>query len=259
MIENRFIAYYRVSTERQGRSGLGLEAQSEAVRNYVAQRGGDVLAEFTEVETGKRSDRPQLGAALDACRRQKATLVIAKLDRLARNMAFVANLMEGRADFVAVDMPNADRFTLHLFAALAEEEGRRISQRTKAALAAAKARGVQLGRSGSALARHNHDVAVARAHELADTVRTLRGQGARTYRDIAQGLNGLGVSTPLGRRWHAGSAQRLCKRLEAAPGAGPHHGRASKGEGAVTTADIYADASRSGEGGQAGQASASGR
>ena len=137
MIEGRFVAYYRVSTDRQGRSGLGLEAQREAVRSYVAQRGGDVLDEFTEVETGKRSDRPELAAALEACRRQKATLVIAKLDRLARNMAFVANLMEGRADFVAVDMPNADKFTIHIFAALAEEEGRRISQRTKAALAAA--------------------------------------------------------------------------------------------------------------------------
>jgi DNA invertase Pin-like site-specific DNA recombinase len=127
MSAGRFVAYYRVSTDRQGRSGLGLEAQREAVRSYVAQHLGEVLDEFTEVETGKRSDRPELAAALDACRRQKATLVIAKLDRLARNMAFVANLMEGRADFVAVDMPNADRFTIHIFAALAEEEGRRIS------------------------------------------------------------------------------------------------------------------------------------
>lgn len=213
MIEGRFVAYYRVSTDRQGRSGLGLEAQREAVRSYVAQRGGDVLDEFTEVETGKRSDRPELAAALEACRRQKATLVIAKLDRLARNMAFVANLMEGRADFVAVDMPNADKFTIHIFAALAEEEGRRISQRTKAALAAAKARGVQLGSAGAILAQRNREAAQARAHDLAAMVIAIRGDGARTYREIAHELNARGVSTPMGKRWHAGSAQRLCKRL----------------------------------------------
>ncbi|HEY3696754.1 recombinase family protein [Phenylobacterium sp.] len=214
MIENRFVAYYRVSTERQGRSGLGLEAQREAVQSYVAQRGGDVLGEFTEVETGKRSDRPELAAALDACRRQKATLVIAKLDRLARNMAFVANLMEGRADFVAVDMANADRFTIHIFAALAEEEGRRISQRTKAALAAAKARGVQLGRTGVILARYNHEAALARASDLAESIRMLRQGGACTYRAVALGLNALGVPSARGGRWHAGSVQRVCKRLE---------------------------------------------
>lgn len=245
MIENRFIAYYRVSTERQGRSGLGLEAQSEAVRNYVAQRCGDVLAEFTEVETGKRSDRPQLSSALDACRRQKATLVIAKLDRLARNMAFVANLMEGRADFVAVDMPNADKFTIHIFAALAEEEGRRISQRTKAALAAAKTRGVQLGRAGVILARQNREAAMGRACDLAATIQSIRGDGARTYRDIARELNARGVSTPMGREWHAGSAQRLCKRLEIAQAARPHHGSASiGGKCAVYPADLFPHPSR---------------
>lgn len=219
MSESRFIAYYRVSTDRQGRSGLGLEAQREAVRSYVTQRGGDVLDEFTEVETGKRSDRPELASALEACRRQKATLVIAKLDRLARNMAFVANLMEGRADFVAVDMPNADRFTIHIFAALAEEEGRRISQRTKAALAAAKARGAQLGRAGAILARRNREAAQARAHDLEAMVIAIRRDGAQTYRAIAQELNARGVSTPMGKRWHAGSAQRLCRRLRASGGA----------------------------------------
>jgi len=215
MTESRFVAYYRVSTDRQGRSGLGLEAQREAVRSYVAQRAGDVLDEFTEVETGKRSDRPELAAALSACRQQKATLVIAKLDRLARNMAFVANLMEGRVDFVAADMPSADRFMIHIFAALAEEEGRRISQRTKAALAAAKARGVHLGRAGTILARRNREAAQARADDLAATVSAIRGEGARTYREIARELNARGVSTPMRKRWHAGSAQRLCERLHA--------------------------------------------
>ncbi|WP_340647021.1 recombinase family protein [Phenylobacterium sp.] len=245
MTENRFIAYYRVSTDRQGRSGLGLEAQREAVRSYVAQRSGDVLEEFTEVETGKRSDRPKLAAALAACRQQKAMLVIAKLDRLARNMAFVANLMEGRADFVAVDMPNADKFTIHIFAALAEEEGRRISQRTKAALAAAKARGVVLGRAGAILAQRNRDAAQARADSLAGTISAIRSEGARTYRDIAQELNARGVSTPMGRQWHAGSAQRLCNRLQGAETAQPHHGGVSTGEEcAVHLADLLPHPSR---------------
>lgn len=215
MIESRFVAYYRVSTDRQGRSGLGLEAQREAVRGYVAQRSGHVLEEFTEVETGKRSDRPELAAALETCRRQKATLVIAKLDRLARNMAFVANLMEGRADFVAVDMPNADRFTIHIFAALAEEEGRRISQRTKAALAAAKARGVKLGTAGAMLARRNRDMAIARAAELGDLLSHLEGEGICTTRALARELNRRGVPTPQGKNWHPGSVQRLRRRLAA--------------------------------------------
>lgn len=247
MTESRFVAYYRVSTDRQGRSGLGLEAQREAVRSYVAQRGGDVLDEFTEVETGKRADRPQLAAALEACRRQKATLVIAKLDRLARNMAFVANLMEGRVDFVAADMPSADKFMIHIFAALAEEEGRRISQRTKAALAAAKARGVQLGRAGAILAQRNREAAQARADDLAATVRAIRLEGARTYRDVARELNARGVSTPMGKQWHAGSAQRLCHRVQMAETAQPHHGRLSTGgECAVHLADLLPHPSRRG-------------
>jgi DNA invertase Pin-like site-specific DNA recombinase len=215
MSAGQFVAYYRVSTDRQGRSGLGLEAQREAVRTYVAQHGGNVLDEFTEVETGKRSDRPQLAAALDACRRQKATLVIAKLDRLARNMAFVANLMEGRADFVAVDMPNADRFTIHIFAALAEEEGRRISQRTKAALGAAKARGVKLGSAGAVLAQRNRDLANTRAVEIGGMISHLRRSGVTSTRALANALNTRGVPTPHGKAWHPGSVQRLCRRLAA--------------------------------------------
>lgn len=215
MNDGRFVAYYRVSTQQQGRSGLGLEAQREAVRIYVVQRGGEVLAEFTEVETGKRSDRPELKAALNSCGRLKGTLVIAKLDRLARNMAFVANLMEGRADFVAVDMPHADRFTLHIFAALAEEEGRRISQRTKAALAAAKARGVKLGTAGVALADKNREMAYARAAEMSELILSLIESGPRTTRELAAELNKRGVSTPQGKMWHPGSVHRVQQRLNA--------------------------------------------
>lgn len=214
MSESRFVAYYRVSTDRQGRSGLGLEAQREAVRNYVAQRGGLVLAEFTEVETGKRSDRPELAGALETCRRHKATLVIAKLDRLARNMAFVANLMEGRADFVAADMPHADKFTIHIFAALAEEEGRRISQRTKAALAAAKARGVRLGATGALLAERYRAEANAQASELAPVVIELRRSGVTTVRGLAAALNARAIPTAGGGPWRAGTVHRLLQRVQ---------------------------------------------
>ena|SRR5690349_5686449 len=139
-----FVAYYRVSTDRQGQSGLGLDAQRAAVAGFVGTR--ELVAEFTEVESGKRADRPQLVAALDLCRRQRAVLVTAKLDRLARNVAFIANLMESGVEVTAIDMPSANKLTLHILAAIAEHEREMISARTKAALAAARARGVRLGR-----------------------------------------------------------------------------------------------------------------
>src|SRR6478672_9282933 len=142
MGSGRFIAYYRVSTAQQGRSGLGLDAQQAAVLAYLNGGSWALLEEFTEIESGKRSDRPQLAAALAACRLHKATLVIAKLDRLARNVAFVSALMEAGVEFVAVDFPQANRLTIHILAAVAEHEASMISARTKAALAAAKARGV---------------------------------------------------------------------------------------------------------------------
>jgi DNA invertase Pin-like site-specific DNA recombinase len=141
---SRFVAYYRVSTDRQGASGLGLEAQRQAVARYLGR--GRLLAEFTEVESGRRhTNRPELLTALALCRKWRAVLVIARLDRLARNVAFIANLMESSVDFVACDMPQANRLTIHILAAVAEHERELISQRTKAALAEAKRRGTKLG------------------------------------------------------------------------------------------------------------------
>src|SRR6185369_9410255 len=149
MARSKFIAYYRVSTERQGKSGLGLDAQRTAVLDYLNGGGWKLLGEFTEVETSKGRNalacRPQLRAALEACRKQKATLLIAKLDRLARNVHFISGLMESGVEFVAVDMPQANRFVVHILAAVAEQEAEAISKRTKAALAAARARGTKLG------------------------------------------------------------------------------------------------------------------
>ena len=145
MTTGNFIAYFRVSTDRQGQSGLGLDAQRKGVMDYLNGGNWKLVDEYTEVESGKRIDRPELADALDACKREKAKLVIAKLDRLARNVHFISGLMESGVDFVAADMPEANKLTVHIMAAMAEYEREQISDRTKKALAAVKARGKKLG------------------------------------------------------------------------------------------------------------------
>ena len=199
-----------MSTDRQGQSGLGLEAQRTSVAGYVA--GRSLIAEFTEVESGKRSDnRPQLAAALDLCRRRKAVLVIAKLDRLARNVHFISGLMESGAEFVAVDMPYANKLTLHLMAAFAEFEREQISARTKAALAAAKARGVKLGNptgdNSAANAASTAKAAAFRATVL-PIVTELAGQGV-SCRGIAREVNRRGIRTMRGKDWGVQQISRL--------------------------------------------------
>lgn len=211
--EKRFIGYFRVSTDKQGRSGLGLDAQRHAVSAYIDQQRGRLVADFTEIETGKRNDRPMLAEAMAVCRRERATLIIAKLDRLARNVAFIANLMEASVPFIAADMPHAERLTLHIFAAMAEEEARRISQRTKAALAAAKARGTVLGAYCKTLAEKERREADERARALAPMIAELRVGGATTDRALTAALNERGVVGPRGGRFHLRSVQRLRKRI----------------------------------------------
>ncbi len=205
-----FIAYYRVSTDRQGASGLGLDAQREDVKRYIGQRG-QLAAEFTEIESGRRhTNRPQLRAALDACRQRRATLVIAKLDRLARNVHFISGLMESKVDFVAVDMPDANRLTVHIIAAVAEHEREMNSKRTKAALAQAKARGQQLGspRPLAALDKANEKTAHLRpAPEVLTLIEQRRSEG-KTLREIAQELNRLGNRTPRGKQWYASTVRK---------------------------------------------------
>lgn len=208
------IAYYRVSTDRQGRSGLGLEAQREAVADFVSVKNWSLVGEFTEIESGKRKDRPELTEAIAETKRIKGKLIIAKLDRLARNVHFISGLMETGVDFVAVDMPTADRFMLHVYAAMAEEEGRRISQRTKAALAAAKARGVKLGANGKALAECNKVDAISFARTMAPIVADITARGDTTVRAVTKALNTMGVPSREGGRWHIRSTGLLLNRLE---------------------------------------------
>src|ERR1700757_4487704 len=144
-MRGKFVAYCRVSTNKQGRSGLGLDAQRKAVADYLDGGKWELVGEFTEIETGKRADRPELERAIAACKKHRARLIIAKLDRLSRNVAFISALMERKVDFIAVDNPTATKFTIHILAAVAEHERDAISKRTTEALAAAKARGVKLG------------------------------------------------------------------------------------------------------------------
>ena len=214
MSQKLFVAYYRVSTKAQGVSGLGLDAQREAVERYVAGVSGRLIASFEEVESGKRVDRVNLHAALELCRTAKATLVIAKLDRLARNVAFISELMEAKVDFIAVDNPHATRLTLHILAAVAEHERDMISQRTKAALAAAKARGRVLGANGRILADQNKAEAVDRLAPIAERLRAFKAEGL-TLRRIADALNADGIASPGGASWHPGNVQRALARIAA--------------------------------------------
>lgn len=218
MPNGNFIAYYRVSTIRQGESGLGLEAQQKAVADHL--NGGDwkIIAEYTEIESGKRNDRPKLAEAIALCKKHKATLIIAKLDRLARNVHFISGLMESGVEFVATDNPNANRLMLHMLAAFAEHEREQISKRTKDALQAAKARGVQLGKHGSqVLSRQNHDKALTFAASLAPVIILLRQEGYKTTRAICDQLNTRNVPTAggAGRMWHIPTVHTLIKRIDA--------------------------------------------
>lgn len=211
------IAYLRVSTDRQGRSGLGLEAQREAVARYARDTGAAIAGEYLEVETGKGANalakRPQLLAALAEAKRTKAKLVIAKLDRLARNVHFISGLMETGVDFAVADMPTADKFQLHLYAALAEREALVISERTKAALQAAKARGQKLGTHGKVLAAANQAQAAERLTPIMPMIAGLKAEGL-TMRQIVSALNDRGQTSPAGGKWHLANLHRAMKRME---------------------------------------------
>jgi DNA invertase Pin-like site-specific DNA recombinase len=219
----RFVAYFRVSTDKQGSSGLGLEAQRTAVARHVNAAAGVIVAEFQEIESGKRNDRPQIAAALAACRLRHAVLVIAKLDRLARNVFFISSLMESGVDFVACDNPHATRLTIHILAAVAEHEREMISQRTRAALAAAKARGAKLGNPHLTPGdtRRATEVrsakALAHARDVAHYIEQARQAGCTTLGELARALTNRGIATAAGgERWDAEAVKRILARLDRA-------------------------------------------
>ena len=214
----RFVAYYRVSTDRQGKSGLGLDAQRKAVMDYLNGGSWELVADYVEVESGKHSDRPQLKAALDACRKHKAKLVIAKLDRLSRNLAFIATLMEAGVEFIAVDNPHANRLTVHILAAVAQHEREMISDRTRAALQAAKARGRRLGnpRPAEASRRGSEAMQVLAdrfAANILPVIEQIRATGTASANAIAGQLNSRGIKTARGGKWtHVQVAHVLARK-----------------------------------------------
>lgn len=216
--EQRFVLYRRVSHAEQGRSGLGLEAQKRDLDLYLAgQEGAEVLADLVEVASGGKGDRPVLAEALELCRKQKATLLVAKLDRLSRQVSFVANLLEEKGvEFVVASLPQASRFELHLYAALAEQERTFISQRTKAALAAAKERGVVLGGARHHLPdlnRAKQEQVREEAEALAPLLLPLR-QAGKSYKALADHLNRAGVKTRTGGTFYPVKVGRLLAALE---------------------------------------------
>jgi DNA invertase Pin-like site-specific DNA recombinase len=208
-VRGKFVAYYRVSTQEQGKSALGLDAQRRAVIDYLDGGKWELVAEFTEVESGKRDDRPELANAIALCKRQKARLIIAKLDRVSRSVAFVATLLEKGVDFLAVDNPHANKFTIHIMSAVAEQERDAISKRTTEALAAAKARGVLLG-DYARIAAAKRKATAARAEAVRPAIASTLSLSAAA---AADDLNKRGVTTAAGGRWQAVQVIRARRRL----------------------------------------------
>ncbi len=221
-MDRTVVAYYRVSTARQGRSGLGLEAQRDAVLRFAATEGFEVSHEFVEVETGKGSDalgrRPQLAAALAEARRRRCPVVVAKLDRLSRDVHFISGLMAERVQFIVAELgADVDPFILHLFAALAEKERAMIATRTRDALQRAKARGVKLGGPKLAQARKQAVKAIEanadrHAANVLPIIREVQRAGAKSLRAIAKALNARGIPTARGGRWQAMTVSNVLAR-----------------------------------------------
>lgn len=224
MKSGEFIAYYRVSTKRQGASGLGLDAQQKSVSDFLNGGKWKLLAEFVEVESGKRNDRPELEKALAQAKATGATLILAKMDRLGRCAWYVLKLLaESGVRFVFVEMPNADTFAIGIRAVVAQEEGRAISERTKAALAAAKRRGVKLGTNRPGLRAKIKAAAATRAQALAPIVAEIRASGTQTVRAVTDELNRRGVPSHHGARWHVPAVFRLLRLID-----GPRRRRRAK-------------------------------
>lgn len=231
-MSGKYICYYRVSTVDQGKSGLGLGAQRKTVEDYLNGNGHDIVGEYTEIESGGKNDRPELGKALKACRLKKARLIVSKLDRLSRDLHFISELQQSKVSFVIAEMPDANEFTIHLYAALAQHERKLISQRTKDALAVRKAGGVKLGNPHLGKDKQPTERMVARpagdttnantarkskadafALDIATVIEEAREAGCTSLRDIAEYMNSDGYKTARGKKWHATSVDRIVKRV----------------------------------------------
>lgn len=204
----QYVAYYRVSTQMQGKSGLGLEAQRNAVGAFVGSH--PIIAEYTEVESGKRDDRPQLELALEFAKANNAVLVIAKLDRLSRDVHFISGLIKRNVPIKACDMPHADNFQFHIMAAVAEKEREMIAQRTKDAIAVKRSRGQEWGTNAARVAQ-----ADSFAADITGTIRALKEAGIETPAAIARELNAMGITTQRGAQWGVGQVVRLLNRIDA--------------------------------------------
>jgi DNA invertase Pin-like site-specific DNA recombinase len=208
------VAYYRVSTQRQGKSGLGLEAQQSAVDTYCKNNDFELITEITEVRSTRKS-RTGLLYALDVCRKNKATLVVAKLDRLGRDVEQIAGIVKSNVEIIVTDNPHANRFTIHILAAVAEEQRQRISETTKEALGAAKRRGVVLGKNGKILSLANKKAAIEFAIKLSPIIKRLRNRGITSVRAVSRELNKKGIPTFRGEgQWHPSTVHILMSRLK---------------------------------------------
>jgi DNA invertase Pin-like site-specific DNA recombinase len=226
MADGKQVLYFRVSTQRQGKSGLGLDAQRESVLNFLNGGSWEIIGEFVEVESGKRNDRPQLEKALKLARVHNARLVVAKIDRLSRSVAFISKLMESGVQFVAADMPEANQLTIHIMAAMAEHERKAISNRVRESLYQAKLRGVRLGSPKCYLTDEDRKVgskigaevrtknAVAKASDLMEIVEDINLSGITTLKGLARELTKRGVPTPRGKdTWYPQTVKRLYERV----------------------------------------------
>lgn len=217
MSNTLFCSYLRVSTTKQGVDGFGIDAQRKAVSDFIRGQNGELIEEFVEAESGANDDRRQLSEALALCRARKATLLVAKLDRLARSVSFVSRVMDSDVTLVAADNPHASRLVLHMLAAVAEFEREQISHRTRVAMAAAKARGVRFGTHGAKLAIARKAEATDFARSICNHLHAAKAAGHFTCEDTARYLNSVGSQTRLGQRWSASSVWKVQKRLSALP------------------------------------------
>lgn len=225
-MNQKFVTYYRVSTDKQGRSGLGLEAQKKTVLDFIDGNKSEIVGEYVEIESGKRDDRPELQKAIRTCKLKKARLIVSKLDRLSRDLHFITELQRSGVQFTIAEMPEATELTVHIYAAMGQHERKEIGRRTKAALQAAKARGVKLGNPcilrgeripGSGNTTNANQIRISKADEFAQDIAEIIKEEivpGQSLREIANDLNNMGYRTTRNKEWLATSVKRIIDRTK---------------------------------------------